>query len=105
MLSYEARAETGAAMLDRIPALDGWDQQINRATLDMASWSRCIGGQLCGTYDAFRTQIGMGHRNEGEQSAFNPDGPDDAAQLTLAWIVLLEDRDAERVTRAPRLLA
>jgi hypothetical protein len=103
--TYEERAETGARVLDRIPALDGWDRQINRSTLDMASWARCIGGQLFGTYSAFRDQVGMQHRNEDEVSAFNPAGPDDAQQLTLAWIVLLEEREAERLTLPARLLA
>jgi hypothetical protein len=105
MQTYEQRAETGAKVLDRIPALDGWDRQINRATLDMASWSRCIGGQLFGTYAAFRDQVGMQHRTEEEISAFNPVGPDDAAQLTLAWIVLLEDRESERLPLPARLPA
>lgn len=103
--TYEQRAETGATMLDRIPALDGWDRQINRSTLDMASWARCIGGQLFGTYAAFRDQVGMNHRNEDEVSAFNPAGPDDNRNLTLAWIVLLEDREHERLTLPARLLA
>ena len=104
-MTYEARAEVGATMLDRLPALDGWDRMVNRNTLDMASWSRCIGGQLFGTYAAFRDQVGMQHRNEEEISAFNPVGPDDAAQLTLAWIVLLEERESERLTLPARLLA
>jgi hypothetical protein len=106
MQTYEERAETGAKVLDRIPALDGWDRLINRATLDMASWARCIGGQLFGTYAAFRDQVGMNHRTEDEVSAFNPEGPDDAQQLTLAWILLLEDREGERAMRlARRVLA
>jgi hypothetical protein len=105
MQTYEQRAETGAKVLDRIPALDGWDRLINRATLDMASWARCIGGQLFGTYAAFRDQVGMRHRTEDEVSAFNPAGPDDNRNLTLAWIVLLEDRERERVTLPARLLA
>jgi hypothetical protein len=103
--TYEDRAETGATMLDRIPALDGWERMINRRTLDMASWGRCIGGQLFGTYAAFRDQVGMNHRTDDERAAFNPEGPDDAQQLTLAWIVLLEDRERERVTLSARLPA
>jgi hypothetical protein len=103
--TYEERAETGATMLDRIPALDGWDRQMNRATLDMASWSKCAGGQLFGSYDAFARQVGMGSRCDEERAAFNPEGPDDAQQLTLAWIVLLEERESERLTRPARLLA
>ena len=47
----------------------------------------------------------MNHRNEHEVSAFNPEGPDDAQQLTLAWIVLLEEREQERLTLPARLLA
>lgn len=96
--TYEARAETGAKVLDAIPALDGWDRQINRNTLDMASFSHCVGGQLFGSYDAFRIQVGMASRCEAERAAFNPEGPEDNEALTLAWIVLLEDRERERVT-------
>lgn len=106
MTTYEARAEMGARILDRMPAFDGWDQRINRQILDMASFSKCVGGQLCGLYDAFARQIGMASRCEDEQAAFNPVGPDDAQQLTLAWIVLLEEREDERrLTLPARLLA
>lgn len=105
MQTYEERAETGAKVLDAIPALDGWDRQINRVTLDMASWSKCAGGQLFGSYDAFARQIGMASRCEDERAAFNPEGPEDNEALTLAWIVLLEERERERLTLPARLLA
>lgn len=57
MLQIEGAVRAGAAFLDL--QLPGWQKQINLSTLDLQSMTRCILGQLYGTYGRGTIDLGL----------------------------------------------
>ena len=102
MTTYDERAAAGAALLDA--QMPNWEERIDLATLDMASWCRCIGGQLYGSYDRFSEALTLTERPE--LSAFNPDMRDlENEPLTDAWRRLIAERRFQRGAIKAELLA
>jgi hypothetical protein len=99
--TYDERAAAGAALLDIV--MPRWDDKIDLAELDMASYKRCIGGQLCGTYAAFTDMLTLDQR--WELPAFNPDiSRNEQGALTAAWRRLIAGRRFDRGALRPELL-
>lgn len=94
-MTIEERVLNGAARLDeRVP---GWDAQIDLNILDVESTMRCVVGQTFGDYD-----LGLGILNipspKGHSYGFSLSestalaGTESYAQLTEAWLTLIEAR-------------
>jgi hypothetical protein len=100
--NFDERTAAGAALLDTV--MPRWDAKIDLAELDMASYARCIGGQLCGTYAAFADMLGL--EDTSVVPSFNPDmGRSENAPLTAAWRRLIAGRRFDRGALRAELLA
>jgi hypothetical protein len=83
------RIQPGLGLLEReIPT---WPERIDPDTLDLASGTRCVGGQLEGSYCEFATRFAL-HDDPVLAAAFNADHPSEAPALTEAWRVATERR-------------
>jgi hypothetical protein len=100
--SFDERAAAGAALLDTV--MPKWDEKIDLAELDMASYGHCVGGQLCGTYAAFADMLGL--EDTSVIPSFNPDlAQEENGPLTAAWRRLIAGRRFDRGALRPSLLA
>lgn len=78
----EARAEAGAQLLDE--KHPGWHQLIDLDQLKMASYRRCILGQLYGKYWAAREALGVDGQGQYDYG-FAAVCRDDYPWLDAAW--------------------
>lgn len=85
-------------------AYPDWETRIDPDTLDMASFSRCVGGQLEGSYVDFATRFELDRHPE-LATAFNADHPSEAPLLTAVWRTEIRRQRAARLTLRPELLA
>jgi hypothetical protein len=101
----------GAALLDAEDRL--WYLRVNPKTLDMASNSECVLGQLFGLYEVGRDRLGLSRRAARRHGfdiytiAFRDSAPAMALyeQLTDRWAALIRDRRAADNVRAERLVS
>jgi hypothetical protein len=89
MTTLAERIAPGVALVDR--AYPDWPERIDPDRLDLASWTRCVGGQLEGSYCEFATRFAL-HDDPVLAAAFNADHPSEAPALTEAWRVATERR-------------
>lgn len=99
--SVTERVQAGAAFLDaRWPR---WDVLIVPGVLDIASWSRCVLGQLYGGYSKGVEALGLGG-HDARDLGFDGSVHADTAARTQAWRDLIAARQRER-ERRPEMAA
>lgn len=96
------RVAAGAAFLDS--AAPGWDERIVTGILDIASWSRCVLGQLYGGYSRGVEALDL-DPEEAHDLGFDGNVHVDASERTQAWRDLITARRRARLTVPAELLA
>lgn len=91
MVTIQERVESGAKLLD--VQRPGWDSLIDIAQLDIASTSKCILGQVYGTYAVGVKDLGI----DGRSHEYGFTAYPHVADVNSVWRELIAFRRMERV--------
>jgi hypothetical protein len=89
------RVARGAQLLDeKVP---GWERRIHVGTLDIATTTHCVLGQVFGSYGRGTALLGL--QSRGGSYGFSRERPGEWNELNAEWRRFLAERQSEEVMR------